>query len=671
MQAGDARAGPAPDDAMTPSLPVGAGPDLSGPVQLESAQLHRLVTGTDRAGRGAAWLALQCGQVAGARQAALWDVTGGTLRLLATWPEGDAPAGQTLAEMEGAARLALRESRPIARGRGDLPLAPVVAVPVLPQPPAGAASDTGSDAGTGSPGVPRIAALAALALEGQPDAVTARETATAAIRRLQWGSGWLREDLRLREAGQARDADSRARVALEILTAALDHERFAEAAMAAVTELAIRADCSRVSVGFRRGHSVRVAAISHSARFGRGHSIARSLAGAMDEAIDQRATILYPAPDDRPLATMAHAALARLQGGGRALTIPMFLGDRFIGAFTFERADDAPFDAPLMELLDAAVALLAPMLEDKRLNARWLGAKAADSARQQLRNLFGFGHPVLKLSALLALAAILFLSLATGSYRVTAEAMLEGKERRAVTAAYDGFIRDSGIRAGDIVTAGEVLAQLDDRDFALDRLRRETEREQFGHQYDQALAARQPSLANVIRSQIAQADAQIRLIDEQIARTRLVAPFDGVVIAGDLTQRIGDAVSRGEVLFEIAPLTGYRVEMRVDEREVAALVAGQTGSVVFSALPDESFPVILRAVTPVAQVEGGRNLFRAEADLAPDPDATAPDPALALARLRPGMTGIAKIPVRQERLITIWTRPMVNWLRLAWWRWAG
>lgn len=645
---------------MTAPLPAEVAPDAGGPgladaVPLESAHLHRLVAGEDRAARGLAWLSLQCGQI-GARQAVLWDVTGGALRLLAAWPEPDPPTGRALAEIETAARLALHESRAIARGRADVPGAPVVAVPVLLDAP-----------GPETPGIPRLGALVAVALDPLPDADKAREAATLAIRRLQWGAGWLREDLRLREAAQAAGADRRARVALDILTGALDHEGFAEAAMAAVTDLAIRADCSRVSVGFRRGHAVKVAAISHSARFGQSHAIARSLGAAMDEAIDQRATILYPAPDDRPLATMAHAALARLQGGGQALSIPMFLGDRFIGAFTFERASGPPFDAPVMELLDATVALLAPMLEDKRLNDRWLGAKAADAARHQLRNLFGFGHPVLKLSALLALAAVLFLSLATGPYRVTAEAVLEGKERRAVTAAYDGFIQSSGIRAGDIVAAGQVLAQLDDRDFTLDRLRRETEREQFSHQYDEALAARQPSLANVIRSQIAQADAQIRLIDEQIARTRLLAPFDGVVISGDLTQRIGDAVSRGEVLFEIAPLTGYRVEMSVDEREVAALEAGQEGSIVFSALPGDSFPLALRAITPVAQAQAGRNLFRAEADLAPDWAATDP----ALLRLRPGMTGIAKIPVRQERLVTIWTRPMVNWLRLAWWRWAG
>ena len=34
-------------------------------------------------------------------------------------------------------------------------------------------------------------------------------------------------------------------------------------------------------------------------------------------------------------------------------------------------------------------------------------------------------------------------------------------------------------------------------------------------------------------SQIAQAEAQIRLVDEQLARSRLTAPFAGIVISGD------------------------------------------------------------------------------------------------------------------------------------------
>src|SRR5690606_28774367 len=122
----------------------------------------------------------------------------------------------------------------------------------------------------------------------------------------------------------------------------------------------------------------------------------------------------------------------------------------------------------------------------------------------------------------------------------------------------------------------------EDRELSLERLRWVTERQQHQFEYDRALAAQERANINIVRSQIEQADAQIRLIDEQIARTRLVAPFDGLVVAGDLSQRIGASVTRGETLFELSPLSGYRVVITVGERDVGTLAAGQPGEVVFA-----------------------------------------------------------------------------------------
>jgi hypothetical protein len=36
--------------------------------------------------------------------------------------------------------------------------------------------------------------------------------------------------------------------------------------------------------------------------------------------------------------------------------------------------------------------------------------------------------------------------------------------------------------------------------------------------------------------------------------------------------------------------------------------------------------------------------------------------------MRPGMEGIAKIEVGQEKLLKIWTRRLVDWLRLFVWK---
>ena len=51
-----------------------------------------------------------------------------------------------------------------------------------------------------------------------------------------------------------------------------------------------------------------------------------------------------------------------------------------------------------------------------------------------------------------------------------------------------------------------------------------------------------------------QAKAQMDLYDEQVSRAAIRAPFDGVVVKGDLSQSLGSAVKRGDVLFELTPL---------------------------------------------------------------------------------------------------------------------
>lgn len=211
-----------------------------------------------------------------------------------------------------------------------------------------------------------------------------------------------------------------------------------------------------------------------------------------------------------------------------------------------------------------------------------------------------------------------------------------------------------------MVKAGEELATLEDRELALERLRWATQRQQYSFEYDKALATRQPATINIVKSQIDQADAQLRLIDEQIARTRIVAPFDGLIVSGDLSQRIGGSVSRGELLYEIAPLTDYRVVMQVDERQIADVSEGQKGEVIFASLPAERFELTIGKITPVAQAKDGKNLFQVEGSLTH----TSP-------RLRPGMIGIAKIAIDRRRLVSIWMRPVLEWWRLASWRWMA
>jgi multidrug efflux pump subunit AcrA (membrane-fusion protein) len=202
------------------------------------------------------------------------------------------------------------------------------------------------------------------------------------------------------------------------------------------------------------------------------------------------------------------------------------------------------------------------------------------------------------------------------------------------------------------------MASLEDRDLVLERLKWVTERQQHVFEYDKALATRQPAQINVIRAQIDQAAAQINLIDEQLARVKLASPIDGLVVSGDLSQLIGAAVQRGQVLFEVAPLEGYRVILDVDERQVGAVEPGQTGQLLATALPNQPWPFTIDKITPIAEVKSGRNVFQVEGHLTQTSD-----------RLRPGMEGIGKIEIGPRRLGWIWSHSLVDSLRVWAWQW--
>jgi multidrug resistance efflux pump len=237
--------------------------------------------------------------------------------------------------------------------------------------------------------------------------------------------------------------------------------------------------------------------------------------------------------------------------------------------------------------------------------------------------------------------------------------VLEGAVQRAISVPVDGYVLSAEVRAGDVIGAGQEMARLDDRELVLERQRWAAELSQRALEYDQAQARGQRAEAQIIRAQMAQAEAQLELLDEQLARMVLVAPFDAVVISGDLSQSIGKAVRRGEPLFEVAPLDAYRVVLKVDETDIDELAAGQAGHLVISSMPDQRFALVVENVTPVSVSEEGRNYFRVEAS---SRSRRAPAPRHVGRRQGRGR--------RAQAHLDLDARP-VDWLRLklwAWWR---
>jgi multidrug efflux pump subunit AcrA (membrane-fusion protein) len=481
----------------------------------------------------------------------------------------------------------------------------------------------------------------------------------SAMRDLQWGSGWLEVLLR-RHADPMEAERVRLKLALDVVATLLEQPRLNESATAFTTELAARLGCDRVSLGIVKGKRVKVWAVSHSPQFERRANLMRAIESAMEESIDQGESVVYPpAQENRAVVARAHEALLHESGAGSAATFPLLHGGHVVGALTLERAAGYRFDVPSLDICEAIASVAGPIVELKRGNETSLAVHAGRSAKGLWGVLAGPGHAALKLgtAALAALAA--FLAFATGAYRISANATVEGAVQRAITAPINGYVKEASLRAGDTVTRGQLIGRFDDRDLRLERVKLVSQREQLVRQYREAMAKRERAQAEIVTSQIAQAEAQLALVEEQLARTEMVAPFDGLIVSGDLSQSLGAPVERGQVLFEIAPLEDYRVALQVDERDIAHVVLGQRGELTVSSIPGERYGFAVSKVTPVNSAKEGRNFFRVEATLEARPGP----------RLRPGMEGVGKIYVEERKLVWIWTHGFTDWVRLWIWSW--
>lgn len=576
------------------------------------------------------WLRTQCRLMAGLCHAVVVlspDAEDCEPRLVAVWPEDDSlqPA------LRDASAHVLQHKTAVFRA-GALPdadaqgkNADVIACPVL------------MDGQV-------VGAVAMAIVAGEPT------RQRAAYQSLKLGCAWFEGLVRAETTAVA----GRLSTVLEIVASTLEHPRFESAAAALVNTLCERLACDRVSIGMLRGTRIKLAAISHNAVFQPGSKLAQSIVAAMQETV-RRGAVTRADTNPSDDAIDAHLKLKTQQADATVCSVPVTHDTRLLGVATLERTQERAFSDDEIDVCEAALALAGPILELKQSQSRLFSQN--DSAHASSPGLSRRARNAIVGGVLLALAVVC--SVVEIDLRIASPARLEGSVQRTVAVTQDGFIAAAPARAGDTVKAGDLMAQLDDRDLKVEAQKWSSRRSQLEKEYRNALAQHDRSKVSILRAQMAEAQAEYELAAAQLERTRIVAPFDGVVVNGDLTQSLGAPIARGDVIFEIAPLDGYRIVLDVDERDIAQIAPGQHGHLALTALPHDPLAFTVTRVTPVATDDNGSHHFRVEASL----DDVA-------ARLRPGMEGVAKVAVGQASIVYTLTRRLQDWLQLTLWRWV-
>ena len=482
-----------------------------------------------------------------------------------------------------------------------------------------------------------------------------------ALRLLHWGAGWL-VGLFDKRALMERDRRlSRSALLQDLLLGALAERHEEEAARWIVNRLAEMLPCrqamlARVSAGAKE--SVKLVSVSGSAGFEARASLLAAARDALQEALEIGEPQCHP-PEDAAsggqlLITSALTEYCREAEVRAALALPLLNRGRRLGALLVEA--DAPFDAETRAFLETLALALAPCLDVQSAAARGLLAHTRSSAHATLRAVAGPRAPGIKIIAMLALLGLVGSAFLKVEYRVRSPATVEGVVQRAAVAPFDGFIAAADVRAGDAVHGGDLLARMDDRTLKLEEAKAAADEELAERKLREALGRGDAVAVRVAQADADQAHAELALAREQLAHAAILAPFDGRIVKGDLSQQLGAPVEQGHVLFEIAPMDAWRVVLKVDERDIADLREGERGELVLAGLPGQRFAIKVNRIFPVAQPGEGHDSFRVEARLLGGGG-----------RIEPGMEGVGKVSAGAHSLLWIGFHRLFNWFRYTAW----
>jgi len=227
-----------------------------------------------------------------------------------------------------------------------------------------------------------------------------------------------------------------------------------------------------------------------------------------------------------------------------------------------------------------------------------------------------------------------------------------------ITSRTSGKVLSVAVDKGDVVHAGDLLVKLDDADIQLStgagglgkdnvdkykvaydlaRGLYEKNRELFDNGALSEVACEQ-SRVSMEQARI-QYETAAAALGEQLSKTSITAPFDGVVVSIGVQE--GDTIAQGAAIASIVAMDRVVLKGTVPESVVSMIVQGQDVTASADALPGMDFSGKVSFISPVSVPAG--QIFPIEISI-PNPDGL----------LKAGMTANARIRVQTvENALTV------------------
>ena len=215
-------------------------------------------------------------------------------------------------------------------------------------------------------------------------------------------------------------------------------------------------------------------------------------------------------------------------------------------------------------------------------------------------------------------------------------ANLTAAEEAVVVARTRGVVEALFVEEGDVVRAGDRLAQLETERLELELERSRTQLESLEAAYQRAKQLHErrmisPNEYDAARFNYRAEQANLRLREYELREAAIRATLDGVITRRHI--KVGQTLSQNSAAFEMKRLRNIEAILNVPEREMGRIHAEQSARVLVDALPEGKFQGTVSRVAP--EVDPSSGTFRVTVSLANED-----------ARLKPGM--FARVGVRVD-----------------------
>lgn len=411
----------------------------------------------------------------------------------------------------------------------------------------------------------------------------------------------------------------------------------------------------RAAIGLREGGRIRVAALSGVLEVDPKAEDVMVLSEAVRWAADREEGLYLSEVEgeiatDVPGAREKFAEYFRETGMRSFVSFPLADEEGRLGVLTMESSAPYFLSEPQLEVaqilsLQATVAIR---------NARLYQQVPLISVMEPLlRKKRAWGAlPRWKRAALTAGAVALLAALVLLPWRlrVGGTATVIPLRRIAVSAGVDGTVERVDRREGDRVLAGEVIAIVQDLDTRMALEEARADRDIARREKTRLEAGLEFARAQMEGTRLAQMEEEVALLEKKVEQTRLRAPADGVILTPRIEEKVGSLLGRGEIFCELADASGPVVEVQVPEEDLGGIRVGEPVWVKVPAFPSRTFrgEVYQVGARAVETPEGRFFVVRARVD--------------AGSRLRPGMTGRAKVSAGSRSIGTILFRRPARWI---------